>query len=43
MTSTTEERQLSFTPAYQLAEMIKSKQLSPVDLMEVTPKKNKGI
>lgn len=29
------ERELAFTPAYKLADMIKSKKLSPVELMEV--------
>ena len=43
MTSTTEERGLSITPAYQLAEMIRSKQLSPVELMEITFKRIKEI
>jgi len=43
MTSATEERELSFTPAYQLAEMIRSKQLSPVELMEITLKRIKEI
>ena len=43
MNSTTEERELSFTPAYQLAGMIRSKQLSPVELMEITLKRIKEI
>ena len=41
MASLTEQRELSFTPAYRLAEMIRSKQLSPVELMEVTLKRIK--
>ena len=36
MSSDTEDKELAFTPAYQLAKFIKSKQLSPVELMEVT-------
>jgi len=43
MTSATEEREISFTPAYQLAKMIRSRQLSPVELMEVTLKRIKEI
>ena len=43
MVSTSEERELSFTPAYKLAEMIRSKQLSPVELMVVTLKRIKEI
>ena len=43
MVSVTEERDLSFTPAYKLAEMIKSKKLSPVELMEVTLRRIKEI
>lgn len=36
MASPTEERELSFTPACEIADMIKSKKLSPVELMAVT-------
>ena len=43
MTSSTEERELGFTPAYILAEMIKSKKLSPVELMAVTLKRIKEL
>lgn len=43
MASVTEERDLSFTPAYKLADMIKSKKLSPVELMEVTLKRIREI
>ena len=34
-----DERELSFTPAYELAEMIRSKKLSPVELTEVILKR----
>jgi Asp-tRNA(Asn)/Glu-tRNA(Gln) amidotransferase A subunit family amidase len=43
MASVTEERELSFTPAYQLADMIKSKKLSPVELTAVILKRIKEI
>lgn len=43
MASVTEERELGFTPAYKLADMIRSKKLSPVELMEVTLKRIKEI
>jgi len=43
MASSTEERELAFTPAYKLADMIKSKKLSPVELMEVTLKRIKEL
>ncbi|MFC1931084.1 hypothetical protein ACFLXJ_02645 [Chloroflexota bacterium] len=43
MASVTEERDLSFTPAHKLADMIKSKKLSSVELMEVTLKRIKEI
>ena len=36
MASAIEGRELSFTPAYKLVDMIRSKKLSPVELMEVT-------
>jgi aspartyl-tRNA(Asn)/glutamyl-tRNA(Gln) amidotransferase subunit A len=39
MTSATEEKELCFTPAYQLTEMIRSRQVSPVELMEVVLKR----
>jgi aspartyl-tRNA(Asn)/glutamyl-tRNA(Gln) amidotransferase subunit A len=39
MISATEERELAFTPTYKLVDMIKSKKLSPVELMEVTLKR----
>lgn len=35
MVSDNQARELCFTPAYKLAEMIRNKQLSPVELMEV--------
>ena len=34
MTSASERRELTFTPAYKLAELIRKKKLSPVELME---------
>ncbi len=34
MALTSEDRELAFTPAYELVQMIKSKRLSPVELME---------
>jgi Asp-tRNA(Asn)/Glu-tRNA(Gln) amidotransferase A subunit family amidase len=34
MTSTTKDRELAFAPSYKLVEMMKSKKLSPVELME---------
>jgi len=43
MASSTEERELGFTPAYKLVDMIKSKKLSPVELMEVTLKRIKEL
>ena len=44
MSSTKEDdRELSFTPAYELAEMIKSKRLSPVELAEVILKRIREI
>jgi len=43
MASSTEERELAFTPAYKLAGMIRSKKLSPVELMEVTLKRIKEL
>ena len=43
MASAIEERELSFTPAYKLVDMIRSKKLSPVELMEVTLKRIKEI
>jgi len=43
MTSVTEKRELSFTPAYQLAYMIRSKKLSPVELMDITLNRIKEI
>lgn len=43
MASVTEERELSFTPVYKLVEMIKSKKLSPVELMEVILKRIKEL
>jgi len=43
MASSTEERELGFTPAYKLADMIKSRKLSPVELMEVTLKRIKEL
>jgi len=43
MASSTEERELGFTPAYKLAEMIKSKKLSSVELMTVTLKRIKEL
>jgi len=39
MVSANEERELAFTPTYKLVDMIKSKKLSPVELMEVTLKR----
>ncbi len=36
MNSPTGEKELSFTPAYRLAEMVRRKELSPVELMEAT-------
>lgn len=38
-----EQRELAFTPAYKLADMIKFKKLSPVELMEVILKRIKKI
>jgi len=43
MASSTEERELGFTPAYKLVDMIKSRKLSPVELMEVTLKRIKKL
>ncbi|MFQ6121976.1 MAG: amidase [Dehalococcoidales bacterium] len=43
MATSAEEKDLSFTPAYKLAEMIKSKKLSPVELMEGTLKRIREI
>lgn len=43
MASTTEARDLSFTPVYKLADMIKARKLSPVELMEVTLNRIKEI
>lgn len=38
-----EQRELAFTPAYKLVNMINSKKLSPVELMEVTLKRIKEL
>jgi Asp-tRNA(Asn)/Glu-tRNA(Gln) amidotransferase A subunit family amidase len=43
MRSPNEEKELSFTPAYRLAEMIRRKKLSPEELMEVTLKRIEAI
>ena len=43
MASVTEERELAFTPTYKLVDMIKSKEVSPVELMEVFLKRIKEI
>ena len=36
MTSIASDRELAFTPAYQLVEMMRRRELSPVELMELT-------
>ena len=43
MSSNMSDKELSFTPAYQLERLIRSQQLSPVKLMEVTLKRIKEI
>lgn len=43
MASAAEERELCFTPAHKLADMIKSKKISPVELTEATLKRIKDI
>lgn len=43
MSSPSEEKALSFTPAYKLAEMMRSKKLSPVELMEVVLKRIEAL
>jgi len=43
MASNTEERELAFTPVHKLAEVIRKRKLSPVELMEVILKRIKEL